>query len=138
VFIVFPEENPETNLSLLYLHLTHILHTDCRQILILPELDPTRYLYVYVTGIGSSLNTFLYLLICCPLWQFLQIKEELNHVLSTSCAAWYLVMGPFLRYVTATVEMRSATEKLRNLSHLMTFCSQSTRCFALFVSSEHM
>jgi len=26
----------------------------------LPELDPVRYLYVYVTGIGSSSNSFFY------------------------------------------------------------------------------
>jgi len=62
----------------------------------------------------------------------------LNQVLSASCVAWYLVKEPFLRQVTTTVEMRSATEKLRNLSHLMTFCSQSTSCFVLFVSSEHI
>jgi len=45
----------------------------------------------------------------------------LNHVLSSSRAAWSLVMGPFLRLVTTIVEMRSANEKLRNLSHPMKF-----------------
>jgi len=49
---------------------TYPTDTECRQILILPELDPTRYLYVYVTGIGSCLIFFNFL-IDCPLWQFL-------------------------------------------------------------------
>jgi len=39
---------------------THHTHTEYRQILILPELDTNRYLYVYVTGIGSSLNIYIF------------------------------------------------------------------------------